>query len=261
VSDRLVISNLKSLIEISGSLDGSRLLVEGRGFVACDSGTGAANENYALLIPDASCNVGELIGLGLDFFRAHNAPHIWPLFPGLPKGVRALLERSGARLDDTFFGMTAALESSVVISSGAEEPFGGRWVDDARGVKMWADAVWYGFDSGEPAPEPFKRFVSRAVTRDEISIFGLCHRDSGVMAATGLLCVSDGTAGIYYISTRPEFRRKGLGMRVMEALLDGVRQRGCTNACLLATPVGRPLYLKCGFKETCRVPIMIYEKY
>jgi ribosomal protein S18 acetylase RimI-like enzyme len=55
------------------------------------------------------------------------------------------------------------------------------------------------------------------------------------------------TAGIYYISTRPEFRGRGLGGAVVEYLKRAARERGFRYVTLLATPSGRPLYERHGF--------------
>jgi GNAT superfamily N-acetyltransferase len=256
-----VISNLRSLIEISGSLSGARALADPGGLWACDSGTGSAYENYALLSPSADeGRIDNLVASGLGFFGASETPHIWPIFPDLPERVKTLLERGGARREDVFFGMTADLP---------QEPFApeqggmrGVWISGKRESRDWADAAWYGFDSGEPAPDSFASFVSFASNislRGEISLFGLLDPKTGIVAATGLLCESDGIAGIYYVSTRPEFRRRGLGLRVMKSLMARGLESGCRIACLIATPAGRPLYLKCGFKESCRIEIMIHE--
>jgi GNAT superfamily N-acetyltransferase len=76
------------------------------------------------------------------------------------------------------------------------------------------------------------------------------------VAATGLLCACYGTAGIYYVSTRPEYRKRGLGRRVMKALIERASELDCARSSLLATGSGRSLYLKCGFRETSRVTIM-----
>jgi GNAT superfamily N-acetyltransferase len=254
--DDLVISNLKSFVEISGSLRGSRALYDPRGLWACDGGTGAAYENYALLADAPESDIEELISKGLGFFRKSGDSHIWPIFTGAPAIVRCVLEKRGARLDDTFFGMIAELPQRLSVTRGATH---GAWVTGDAGAKDWADAVWYGFDSGTPAPESFVNFAENIAKCEEISLFSLMSAGSELVAATGLLCVRNGVAGIYYVSTRPEFRRKRLGIHVMSALMEKGFELGCRKSCLIATPEGKPLYLKCGFKETGQIDIMLYE--
>ncbi|MDR1514686.1 MAG: GNAT family N-acetyltransferase [Synergistaceae bacterium] len=255
-----VISNLISLIEISGSLDNSRGLADRRGLWACDVNTESAYENYSLLTARGTDDIDGLVASGLDFFKSSGNPHIWPIFPETPPRVKFLLEAGGARYDDTFFGMTASLPYKAPAVG--DDRLREIWLSCGDDTKPWADAVWYGFDSGEPAPENFARFVSEIALRGEIFIFGLTDPVSGVIAATGLLNLSGTakeTAGIYYVSTRPEFRRKEWGARVMRGLMEKALALGCRAACLIASPAGRPLYLKCGFEETARVEIMIYD--
>jgi GNAT superfamily N-acetyltransferase len=258
IVDDAVISNLRSLIEISGSLSMSRKLIDPRGLWACDGGAGAAYENYALLSP-ASLDVSETDGLvssGLDFFRG-GIPHIWPIFPGLPSRAKASLERGGARLDDVFYAMTAGLPHEFLAPKGGAVT--GEWISGLEKASEWADAAWHGFDSGEPATGGFRRFASDISLCGEISLLGLIDKKTGIMASTGLLCQADGVAGIYYVSTRPEFRKRGLGLLAMKFLMERGFESGCCAACLMATSAGRPLYLKCGFEEAFQVPIMIHE--
>ncbi|MDR1944065.1 MAG: GNAT family N-acetyltransferase [Synergistaceae bacterium] len=253
-----VISNIKSLIGIIGEFERSRFLGGVPGLVACDGGTGEAYENYALLTPGASCDVEELIETGVGFFKKTGSPHIWPLFPGLPGSVRSSLERRGARADGEFFGMIADTGAMKGVAANDDDSFEGLWPVCERDIRDWADAVWFGFDSGTGAPESFALFAREAGARGEISLFSLRRKLAGETAATGLLCASGEAAGIYYVATRPEFRRRGLGLLVMRALLDRAAELGFKRACLLATPSGKPLYVKCGFTETSRVLIMIH---
>ncbi|MDR1019199.1 MAG: GNAT family N-acetyltransferase [Synergistaceae bacterium] len=257
--NRAVMSNLRTLIGISGSLGGSRALADSRGLWACDCGFGSAYENYALLVPDAAVETEGLVSSGLDFFADARSPHIWPLFPGTPERAKAMLEGRGARHDDTFYGMTARLPDGLKTTRDVDAR--GLWIQGPECAGDWADAAWHGFDSGEPAPEGFVRFVSQIALREGISLFGIRDRESGRIAATGLLNAADGYAGVYYVSTRPEFRRTGLGVLVMRALMEKGSELGCRRACLLATPAGRPLYLKCGFEDSCRVAIMIHDAF
>jgi GNAT superfamily N-acetyltransferase len=253
----IVISNLISFIEICGSLDGSRGLADKRGLWACDANSDSAYENYALLASRVEDDIEDLIASGLDFFKSAGSPHIWPIFPGTPPRVKSLLASGGARYDDTFYGMTASLPYNVPAAG--DNRLTGIWLRDRDEIEQWADAAWCGFDSEEPVSKSFSRFISKLARRGEIFLFGLTDPESGLVAATGLLNTSRETAGIYYVSARPAFRRKRLGVSVMRALMEKALALDCESACLVATAAGRPLYSKCGFKETGRVEIMIHD--
>lgn len=51
------------------------------------------------------------------------------------------------------------------------------------------------------------------------------------------------------IYTHPDYRRRGLGTRMVELLVGEARRRGVTHIGLDATAMGRPLYEKYGFQS------------
>jgi ribosomal protein S18 acetylase RimI-like enzyme len=253
-------SNLAALLKLFGSFPSSRYL-ELPGLVLFDGGTDSAYENYALPLPSARGlgpgGIKKLVGAGLDFFKLTGMPHIWPVFPGMPEIFGETLEDAGLRHDATFLGMSApagAISGVDAGEIGAAELAGA----DESDIRDWADAVWYGFDSGEPAPPSFARFAGEMASSDELSLYALkTHSGGGCfeIVSTGMLCSAGGAAGIYYVATRPEFRRRGLGLSVMRALMERGRDLGHDEICLLATPDGAPLYKKCGFVGTGEVRI------
>lgn len=48
--------------------------------------------------------------------------------------------------------------------------------------------------------------------------------------------------------TKPKWRRKGIGSALLEKLLKESKKRGINEITLHATPIGRSLYEKYGFK-------------
>ena len=267
--DDIVISNLRTLLEIFGSCGGTRLSSQRPGLTLYDSGTGSAYENYALISPalaeGSSSDVRELAEYGVDFFSRFGSPHIWPLFPRA-RNAKDILEGLGAREDDTFYGMALDLGGGAALDA---FPRGGEavdevWVSGGPEAEEWAKAAWLGFDSEEPVPGSFVDFTKEAVKTanagdlGRISLLALRYGGGGPVAATGMICECQGTAGIYYVSSCPSFRRRGLGLRVMKALVERGVEDGCGTACLLATPAGKPLYLKCGFKLINTAIIMLY---
>ncbi len=57
-------------------------------------------------------------------------------------------------------------------------------------------------------------------------------------------------AHLMNVYTDKGYRRQGIAMRMMEMLITEARDRGVTEFSLDATESGRPLYEKCGFKES-----------
>jgi GNAT superfamily N-acetyltransferase len=255
-----VFSNMQSLLRLYGTFPGIRYSGRVQGLSLCDCGTGSAYESYALIDPERThCPPDDLRGLilaGLGFFDEGARPHIWPLFPGTDPVAGRLLEESGAARDAVFFDMSARSDAMSGYAAG-DDAFEAADVFEPDDVRAWADAVWYGFDSGAPAPVPFVRFASCMAACRDIFLCGVRVRDADAhrFAATGILALAGGSAGIYDIATRPEYRRRGAAMSVMKTLMAAAGARGHDRVALLATPAGRPLYEKCGFDAGGRVDI------
>jgi ribosomal protein S18 acetylase RimI-like enzyme len=70
----------------------------------------------------------------------------------------------------------------------------------------------------------------------------------GKPAATSIRIRTGDIAGIYFVSTLPEFRRRGIGEAMTrKAIADG-RATGCTLSYLQASKMGRPIYERMGFR-------------
>ena len=57
-------------------------------------------------------------------------------------------------------------------------------------------------------------------------------------------------AHLMNVYTAKEYRRKGIGQKMMNMLLEDAWDRGTTEISLDATEAGRPLYKKCGFSDS-----------
>lgn len=260
--------NLSSLLTLFGSFSGSRFFSKYSGLIGFDGGIDSAYENYALLEPGhtvASNKAAlEMIQNTLGFFAEQTRPHIWPVFPHVSERVLDILEAEGVRRDDVFWGMSADLDRFAPSREIQERSGKIVWLSDVKEAKNWANAAWYGFDSGEPAPGRFVEFVESMIACPDIRLVAICpdaHDNSSAgMVATGMLATVGGTAGIYYVATHPDFRRCGMGMRIMEVLMQKAKELGYKTICLLATPSGRKLYHRCGFSEMDTVEIRVFDE-
>jgi len=71
----------------------------------------------------------------------------------------------------------------------------------------------------------------------------------GEPAATVGVWDDEGDAGIYYVSTLPAARGRGLATALMTRALLDARERGCETTSLQATKMGRPVYARLGFRD------------
>jgi ribosomal protein S18 acetylase RimI-like enzyme len=66
--------------------------------------------------------------------------------------------------------------------------------------------------------------------------------------ATAQLVVTDGVAGIYYVGTLEAHRRSGFAEVMTRQALNEGAAAGCDVASLQASPMGRPIYERMGFR-------------
>ena len=270
-----VFSNLSNLLRTFGTLRTSRFTDDDPALFLFDGGTDSAYENYALLAPDelarqrtSPSDLADILDAGFRFFAKTGRPHIWPLFPGLPDETGEMLAARGAHLDEVFHGMTLDLDARKPLSVDRD-----RERDESPAVvavrpeetKAWADATWFGFDSDAAPPDTFVRFAAELSGCEGVFLAAseapAEFDDAPRFSAAGMIFLSEGGAGLYYIATRPAFRRRGLGARIVEHLLRIAQTAGCKEACLLATPHGRPLYERLGFEVVSPVPIHVFGEF
>jgi len=85
----------------------------------------------------------------------------------------------------------------------------------------------------------------------------LAIANNEIIATSGLITIqrvpqlwniSGKEAYIMSMYTKPEWRNKGIGTAILKKLLEEVKNRDIIAAKLYATPMGKPLYEKQGFK-------------
>ncbi|MCK8490268.1 GNAT family N-acetyltransferase [Spirosoma sp. RP8] len=78
---------------------------------------------------------------------------------------------------------------------------------------------------------------------------------NGQVVATGTLFVTDESAGIYDIATRPAWRKRGFGSRMFERLLWEANQQSASQVVLQASADGLTIYKHAGFSEVGTVQV------
>lgn len=68
-------------------------------------------------------------------------------------------------------------------------------------------------------------------------------------AACATVAMQNGIGGIWNVGTRYPFRRQRYATTIMLALLDDLRMCGCPASMLMASPAGRPLYERLGYRQ------------
>ncbi len=89
-------------------------------------------------------------------------------------------------------------------------------------------------------------------------LFHVVARVDGAAVSAGSAFVTGRTVGIYNIATIESARRRGLGHAVTATLMNLARGRGCSEAVLMASEMGRPTYERLGFVEVCQTPQYVW---
>ena len=67
-------------------------------------------------------------------------------------------------------------------------------------------------------------------------------------------------AHLMNVYTAKEYRKQGIGMKMVNILIDDAWNKGATEISLDATEAGRPLYKKCGFEDSEECMVLVKEK-
>jgi GNAT superfamily N-acetyltransferase len=147
-------------------------------------------------------------------------------------GDRALAEALSARghvLDATPEAMAAELAWLDLDGGDVGEP-----VDWAALVAL--NEAAYGVPEGSFAP-------IAALPPDAASLVGVPGR-----AVVGIHDAGD-DAYVIFVATHPDAQRQGLGTALMKQALRQARERGCVTTTLEASPKGRPVYERLGYRS------------
>ncbi len=197
-------------------------------------------------------DVDERIAETLAYFRSRNVTQFtWWIDPSSqPANLGEHLLKHGLTFSDAGAGMAVdllALNEDLVCPSGLTIEV----VGDEKTLEGFVHASFpsFGFlDTEENAC--LKLLDGLGFEMPLRSYVGFLD---GKPVATSQLFLDAGVAGIYWVATVPEARRKGIGAAVNLASLREARAMGYRIAVLGASPMGECLYRRLGFQEYCRM--------
>ncbi|MRR16160.1 MAG: GNAT family N-acetyltransferase [Deltaproteobacteria bacterium] len=182
-------------------------------------------------------------------YRQAGLPFWWWVFPGSEtRAAIEILEAEGFSLIENIPSLLADL---ITISD--EEPrvdgFSVCRVQDREELNVWEEVSFAGFDFRQDTKEQYHRFVgSFNLSADAPQRFFLAEVH-GKPAATSLLFLKGKAAGIYFVTTLADFRRKGIGLKLTQATMRYAGLAGARCATLQSSPDGLHVYEQAGFKQ------------
>ena len=123
-----------------------------------------------------------------------------------------------------------------------------RMVDDSVSLAVWCRIAAQGFGMPLQAAETLLKWFSTSKRLNQPLRFFLAYRDDHPVA-TSALFTDAGVAGIYFVATVGEARRKGIGTAVTLAALADAKSMGFRIAILQASQMGIGIYRNLGFFE------------
>ena len=185
-----------------------------------------------------------------DRMVAHGLPWMWWATPSGMPDHGALLERGLHRSETP--GMYVALDGPV-------DPRSDLRIEavEGDGLDAFMDVFGRGFGMPDFVTEALDGVVRRSF--DPQRIVCLVAWDGGTPVGCGSAVVDESTVGLYNIATPEEHRGRGVGYAVTAALVNLGVGRGCTQAVLQSSDLGRPVYERLGFEEVCPVPQYVWH--
>jgi len=132
---------------------------------------------------------------------------------------------------------------------GGAAPGAVRLVDSAAGIADFAAVAAQAYAPLGLAPSVTARIMGEpARMTGPGRRYAVAYQD-GRPAAAAMLLLSHGIAGLYWVGTVPEARGRGLAEAVTRTLCEEAFAAGAPLVVLQASPQGRPVYARVGFRE------------
>jgi len=125
-------------------------------------------------------------------------------------------------------------------------------VRDDAGLDAFRRVLSRGFGEGPREADWVAGVYRRIGLSDDVPWRHYVGRLTNEPVSTASFFLTPGVAGIYFVSTSPELRRRGLGTAMTRHAMREARTLGCTTAVLGSSPMGYSVYRRLGFDEVFR---------
>jgi GNAT superfamily N-acetyltransferase len=191
----------------------------------------------------ASENIGQIVSR----IKELNISALWFVNPmSRPKNLQNLLKGHSFTYQKDWKAMAidlAKVPETVDIPENMEI----KEVLDLDELKTWTDVLVKSFEFPEIVTS-YKKYFIKAGLKDINSHYYLGILN-GNPVASAVLFEGDGAAGLFYIGTIPQVRRKGIAKTMVHHSLSEAKNKGYAISVLQASEMGYPLYKKIGFKK------------
>lgn len=128
-------------------------------------------------------------------------------------------------------------------------------VRDQEQLTQWKEVSFAGFDFPAHTQDQYDRFTASFDLGPDSPQKLFLASENGKPVATSLVFLSNGAAGIYFVTTLAEHRKKGIGLELTQATMRFAKMAGARWVSLQSSPDGRHVYERAGFKEYFRADV------
>lgn len=151
--------------------------------------------------------------------------------------------------------MAADIDSLATVSLADE--FDWILVKSEASAKLWTEAFAVGYGIPYAVAVLFSpiRNGTYDPSDEHIQFWAISH--NGKIVATSALLMAEGLAGLYCVSTLPDYRRKGLGGYATAQALREAKKTGYQVGVLQSSTEGHSLYNQLGFRDVGKVEMYL----
>jgi GNAT superfamily N-acetyltransferase len=200
--------------------------------------------------------VDEVIAGSVQRMREHGVPGTWHVGPSMrPADLAERLLGAGLTHGGSEPGMAADLRA---LDEDRPVPGGLRIerVRDEAGLAAWSQTLAQGFGEGErEATWVAATYRVLGYDSDDGPWWHYLARLNGEPVGTSTVFLGAGVAGVYFVSTTPQARGRGIGAATTVAGLVDARQAGYRIGILTSSPMGHSVYARLGFLDYCTIDL------
>jgi|GEM_PF-262707 len=230
-------------------------LLQMKSLGAMSVGIDVADVNWAWNQKPLDKNSSALVQQIKCFYRKLDMPFWWWVYPcGKSATTKRILEDAGFKKILQMSCMATQSTSAGNVLAPAKNMKIMK-VTTTRERILWEKTCFAGFEMPPKTKKQFHRFVSSFDLRKNSPQKLFLAYLNDIPVTTSLFFTHKNTAGIYYVSTIPQYRGKGCGLALTKATIREAQSLGISNIILQATSEGIGVYKKAGFRELAKADI------
>lgn len=234
-------------------------IFQSQSIAAMSTGIPVADLNWVWNeMPLESEDTGNIANI-IKFYKQQNLPFWWWVYPsGQGNESRNFFESKGLKyltaipclaIDLTLLPAARLSESEARVIL----------VQNQKDLSLWEKLSFAGFEFADNSAISYHRFVaSFDINEQSPQKLFLAYLD-GLPVASSMLFINRDTAGIYFVSTLPAYRGKGIGLALTNYTMLYAKKLGLNLCVLQASELGLNMYMRAGFNKYCDADVFTMD--